>query len=241
MHRNTTNKKHLQGFDIIPAVENLISTDKLIEAAKKKGIDFGKGDPYNRLRYYTKIGWLPHMVRKSDDVGGIKGHYPDWSIGHLILIEQLKAKNVSNEEITKRLVIKNKIQSTLSLLTSKESRTQLVIYSILVLVLIILANQLEILNLGKPKSRLIPNNLEVYQLPAQIIDNGTAFIPKNQNIVFVKSTLARTGMKAYVSFTQNYTPASRYWVSDIKDYNGFTVELDAPMSGNTEFNWWLSY
>jgi hypothetical protein len=231
----------LHWFDIIPAVENLISTDKLIEAAKKKGIDFGKGDPYNRLRYYTKIGWLPHMVRKSDDEGGIKGHYPDWSIGHLILIEQLKAKNVSNDEITKRLAIRNKIQSVVSILSSKESRTQLVIYGIFVLVLIILANQLEILNFGKPKSRLVSTNLGSYQLPTQIIDNGTAFIPKNQNIVIVKSNLARTGMKAYVAFTQNYTPASRYWVSEISDYNGFTVELDAPMSNNVEFNWWLSY
>ena len=31
-------------------MESLISTEKLIEEAKTKGIDFGKGDPYNRLR-----------------------------------------------------------------------------------------------------------------------------------------------------------------------------------------------
>ena len=48
-------------------MESLISTEKLIEESKTKGIDFGKGDPYNRLRYYTKIGWLPHMQRKKND------------------------------------------------------------------------------------------------------------------------------------------------------------------------------
>jgi hypothetical protein len=231
----------LHSFDIIPAVENLISTDNLIESAKKKGIDFGKGDPYNRLRYYTKIGWLPHMVRKSDDEGSIKGHYPEWSLSHLILIEQLKAKNVSNEEISRQLHIRNKFQSMMGLFTSPESRAQLVLYVIFFLVLVIFANQFEIINLGKPKSRLIPNSITSTQLPTQIIDNGTAFIPKNQNAVFVKSPTIRTGMKVFVTFNQNYSPAVRFWVSEIKEYSGFTVELDAPVSTNVEFNWWLSY
>ncbi len=231
----------MHSFDIIPAVENLISTDNLIESAKKKGIDFGKGDPYNRLRYYTKIGWLPHMVRKSDDEGSIKGHYPEWALGHLILIEQLKAKNASNEAISRQLTIRNKIQGVMGLLTSPESRTRLVVYVIFFLVLILLANQLELINLGRPKSGLIINPITSTQLPTQIIDNGTAFIPKNQNTVLVKSLVIRTGMKVFVTFNQNYSPATRFWVSEIKDYNGFTVELDAPVSTNVEFNWWLSY
>jgi hypothetical protein len=231
----------LHWFDIIPAVENLISIDNLIESAKKKGIDFGKGDPYNRLRYYTKIGWLPHMVRKSDEEGGIKGHYPDWALGHLILIEQLKSKNASNGEISRKLLLRNKLQGILNLLTSKESRTQLIIYVILVMVALILANQFEILNLGKPKSKLTTVNMNSLETPAQIIDNGTSFIPKNQNVVFVKSPLARTGMQANITFKQNYSPASRYWVSEIRDYSGFVVELDAPVANNVEFGWWLSY
>jgi hypothetical protein len=222
-------------------VENLISLDNLIEAAKKKGIDFGKGDPYNRLRYYTKIGWLPHMVRKSDKEGDIIGHYPDWALGHLILIEQLKAKNATNEQISKNLMLRNKFQGILNLVTSKESRTQLIIYIILVAVLIILANQLEILNLGNPKSRLTTVSINSLQAPTQIIDNGTSFIPKNQNVVFVKSPMARTTMQVNVTFKQNYSPASRYWVSEIRDYNGFVVQLDAPVSDNVEFGWWLSY
>lgn len=222
-------------------MENLISTDNLIESAKKHGIDFGKGDPYNRLRYYTKIGWLPHMIRKSDDEGDIKGHYPDWALGHLILIEQLKAKDASNEEITKKLQFRNKIQGFDNLITSKEARTQITIYVILVLVLLILANQLELINLGKPKSQIVDKTGSSLEVPTQIIDSGTAFVPKNQNLVFVKSSLARTNMKVYVTFSQDYSPATRFWVSNINDMSGFTLELDAPASGNTEFNWWLSY
>jgi len=43
---------------------NLISINEVIERAKKLGVDFGKGDPRNRLRYYVKIGLLPHAQRK---------------------------------------------------------------------------------------------------------------------------------------------------------------------------------
>ena len=44
----------------------LINIKDLIQELKNKNIDFGKGDPYNRLRYYTKIGWIDHMIRKKD-------------------------------------------------------------------------------------------------------------------------------------------------------------------------------
>lgn len=222
-------------------MENLISIENLIESAKKKGIDFGKGDPYNRLRYYTKIGWLPHMIRKVGDKGGIKGHYPEWALGQLVLIEQLKSKGASNEAIAKKIQVRNKFQGLINLVNSKESRSQFVTYLILFSVLIILANQFEILNLGRPKSQLKSANIDPLQTTVQIVDNGTSFIPKNQNIVFVKSPNARTGMQVNVTFRQNYSPATRYWVSEIRDYNGFVLELDAPVSANAEFVWWLSY
>ena len=32
----------------------LISVDNLIKLLKEKNISLGKGDPYNRLRYYSK-------------------------------------------------------------------------------------------------------------------------------------------------------------------------------------------
>jgi hypothetical protein len=44
--------------------EKLIKIDEIIERAKELGVDFGKGDPKNRLRYLTKIGLLPHCQRK---------------------------------------------------------------------------------------------------------------------------------------------------------------------------------
>jgi len=50
----------------------------------------------------------------------------------------------------------------------------------------------------------------------------------------------KPGSKVYVTFTQNYSPATRYWVSKIENQSGFQLELDSPVSENVEFNWWVS-
>mgnify|MGYP001354191365 CR=1 FL=1 len=225
------------------AVENLISIDNIIAGAKKQGINFGKGDPYNRLRYYTKIGWLPHMVRKADKKNTITGHYPDWALRHLILIEQLKSRRAGNDEISRRLFLRNRIQNISNVFSSKEFKTQAIVYLTLATVLIILANELGVIQLGKAKNQLYVNNIPAISastIPAQIIDSGTAFVPKNQNTVFVKSTEIRNNYKVEVTFNQNYSPATRYFVSEIIDYSGFVVELDSPVSTNVEFNWWVT-
>ena len=83
-------------------MNELYTTDKLIQLAKEAGINFGKTDPYNRLRYYTKIGWLPHMVRKLDPSSGeVLGHYPSHALKTLVKIETLKKQNVTNDKIEK--------------------------------------------------------------------------------------------------------------------------------------------
>ncbi|HNS71445.1 MAG TPA: hypothetical protein PKK07_01840 [bacterium] len=221
-------------------MDNLISIDNLIESAKKKGIDFGRGDPYNRLRYYTKIGWLPHMVRKTDDRGNIKGHYPDWALSYLIMIEKLKSRNASNEDIKRRIVLKNKLQNIINIFNTKESRSQLLIYVIFALLLLIFANELEVINLGSHKSVLNTAVVSEIDSPIQILDNGTAFVPKNQNVIFVKTDYAKEGLKILVTFNKNYSPASRYWISEIINGSGFVLSLDAPVSSNVDFNWWVS-
>ena len=71
-------------------MSSLIEVEKLIRMAKKEGVSFGKGDPYNRLRYYTKIGWLPHMERKRVKSGDVVGHYPKWVLSRLVMIDKLK-------------------------------------------------------------------------------------------------------------------------------------------------------
>jgi len=217
-------------------MDELISIDKLIKQAKSKGVDFGSGDPYNRLRYYTKIGWLPHMIRKTDKKGNIKGHYPSSAIDKLLLIEDLKSQGFSNDEISKKLTNKGKIDDVISSLKSPVIKKHALSYLILAILLLIFANELGILNLGKSKTFVTPG-INQYE---QIYGNGTAFVPKNQNKIFVSFKGMRPNSKVYVTFTQNYSPASRYWVSKIEDQGGFLLELDAPVSNNSEFYWWAS-
>lgn len=215
-----------------------ISVEKLIEEATSRGINFGKGDPYNRLRYYTKIGWLPNMKRKMDTEGNVKGHYPSWAVERLILIESLKERGENNEEISKKLQIKNRFQSIRGLISEKESRNQLVMYSILLLLAVIVLNEFGVLKIGKPKDAFTSSLLK--QLPNQITDSGSAFVPKDQKNVFIKTPLVKSNAKIYVNFSEDYSPATRYWVSDIREYEGFLVTLDTPVFVNAGFYWWVT-
>lgn len=133
----------------------LISTEKLIEEAKQQGVDFGKGDPYNRLRYYTKMGWLPHMIRKKGEEGNdVKGHYPIEALDRLILIEKLKAKNLSNEEITGKIQSTTKWNTLATLFNLNKVKNKIIIYAILGAIAIIVFSELGLIQIGKPKDQL---------------------------------------------------------------------------------------
>jgi len=69
--------------------EKLISIDEVIERAKRLGVDFGKGDPRNRLRYYVKIGLLPHAKRKVFKNKFPEGAYPEEIVWKLFEIDRM--------------------------------------------------------------------------------------------------------------------------------------------------------
>jgi hypothetical protein len=219
-------------------MDKLISIENLIDQAKENGIDFGKGNPYNRLRYYTKIGWLPHMVRKKDAKGNTRGHYPLWALSRLIEIESFKTSGLSNDDISKKLNVKTKWQSFIDLIKTADYRNQVFRYVSFVILLLILLNETGIITLGAPKTAV--TTLIQANAPVQVLENGSAFVPKNQTKIFIKTPLVKSDYKIYVTFTEDYSPASRFWVSEIKDYSGFTVELDTPVFNNAEFNWWIT-
>ncbi len=87
---------------IMPDV--LVPTSKLIEIAKKRGIDLGKGDAYNRIRYWTKMGLLPHAQRKmAPGAKATEGHYPISTLETLGKIEAFTKQGLKPEEIKARL------------------------------------------------------------------------------------------------------------------------------------------
>ena len=72
--------------------DTLIPFDEVITRAKRLGVNFGKGNPLNRLRYYTKIGLLPHAKRRSFGGRSSVGAYPESVVYTLAQIgDQLKA------------------------------------------------------------------------------------------------------------------------------------------------------
>lgn len=80
---------------------NLISIDEVIFRAKSQGIDFGKGNPRERLRYLTKIGLLPNAKRKSFNGLPPHGAYPEYVIEILKEIDEKIKSGKSIQEIKK--------------------------------------------------------------------------------------------------------------------------------------------
>ena len=72
---------------------------ELIQRAKEAGFDFGKGDPVNRLRYYTKLGSIPHAQRKQAQAGQAftVGHYPISTLDQLLKIQGIRRKDIGGD------------------------------------------------------------------------------------------------------------------------------------------------
>ncbi len=216
----------------------LIRIDRLVKIAKKEGVGFGRGDPYNRLRYYTKIGWLPHMTRKKVPSGDVIGHYPKWVLDRLILIDGLKKQGHTNDYITSKINTRNKLHNLYAKVTTQEFKNKIITYIAVAVLIVVLLNELDFVNISKSKNQALLNYTE--STPNQIIDSGVSFVPAGKITIFVKNSRVHSGSKVYITFNQNFSPASRFWVSNVEAQRGFSVELDAPVFDNVEFSWWIS-
>jgi len=81
--------------------QKLLPYPEVIKLAKQAGVDFGKGYPYNRLRYYTKIGLLPKAHRRSFG-GPAEGCYPSWVVDKLIEIDRQLKQGQSVQSILRQ-------------------------------------------------------------------------------------------------------------------------------------------
>src|SRR3989344_4683732 len=95
------------------APDTLLSTEKIIELAKEAGVDFGPGDAAERIRYFIKLGILPHAVRKTPDPTLSTTHYPlpttpvghlpAWTIKRLIQADKVYKKGASYPAIAQKI------------------------------------------------------------------------------------------------------------------------------------------
>jgi hypothetical protein len=213
----------------------LIEINKLINILKEKGIDLGKGNPYNRLRYYTKIGWLPHMTRKKNEKGEIAGHYPKEVIEQIIKIEGFKKSGINNEEITKELK-KSKINKTSNAL----SLIKRININIIFVLIILIGIFLEFYKFISLEEKTIPVteklNIEVIA-ENEIKDSGIGYISKNSKIVFTPTSKVNSKSIILLNFFDNIGYNNSFYIKEVKENQGFFIELNYPVNQESKFNW----
>ena len=91
------------------APDTPLSTEKIIEIAKEAGVDFGPGDAAERIRYFIKLGILPHAIRKSkkdennQSISAPVGHLPAWTVKRLAQVDKLYKKGASYPVIAEKI------------------------------------------------------------------------------------------------------------------------------------------
>ena len=86
--------------------DDLLPTTTIVELAKRQGVDFGPGDEQERVRYFIKLGLLPHASRKTpqnDKSANPIGHMPIWTIKRFIWIARLSQGGNSYPQIAQKL------------------------------------------------------------------------------------------------------------------------------------------
>ncbi len=220
-------------------MNDYLPIDEFIKLAEQKGVDFGNGDPYNRLRYYTKIGWIPHMTRMKGDEASTKGHLSKSIVDRLLYIQELKDSGMTNDEITEELSKQSKFQTLISIIKSEKFQNKFTAVALLVMLFIVLVSELGVIKIGKsqtPASFIVQNN----NPNISIIDAGSAFMPRGEKTVFVTNVEVTETSKIYVSFKNDFSPAAKFWISEQIPGTGFRVELDAPTLNDAEFDWWIT-
>lgn len=218
-------------------MEKFISLKELIKYSKKEGVDLGKGDPYNRLRYYTKMGWLPHMTRKINDKGDIEGHYPSWAMDTLIKIQELKNEGMPNDQIDQKIKLQINLKKTSTIFSDKENQKKALTYGALIVLAIIMVTQFTISSKNKQNNWTID---AVNTSPNYIVESGTGLILKNTNTITIKTNNAKLTNRINITFKDDYAPANRYWVTYSQDQTEFTLRTDVPVAEDSGFHWFIS-
>jgi len=183
------------------------------------------------------------MIRKTGKTGVVEGHYPEWVLDRLEYIEDLKESGLSNDEIDTRIKVANirgSLGGIFSFLNIPERRNQFIAYLTLGFIFLVFLSELGFLTGRGTRQELYQIGQQSFEQVQTLVDSGTGLFPGGEKIVFVKSSSVTANSKVYVTFVDNYSPASRYWVSKIVPIEGFYLSLDSPAAQNASFNWWIS-
>src|SRR3989344_5027137 len=103
--------------------EVLLPLEKIISLSKKNGVKFGSGNAKERIRYFIKLGILPHAARKvstrlqttdyqlqTTGASAPVAHLPYWTVDRLIQIHELTEKGLTIRKIAQNFANSRKKQ-----------------------------------------------------------------------------------------------------------------------------------
>jgi hypothetical protein len=223
---------------------DLISIEELIYQLKEKNISFGKGDPYNRLRYYTKMKWIPHMERKKDKKGVVTGHLPSNILDKIIQIEDLKNEGKNNREISE--ILKNEKNTGTSeknmfyeilLILKKIKISYVVISFLLIAVLFELFKEPIDVNYVNGKGTKTNNAENEPVINNKILDSGIGIFPSNKSEFFIPTKHINENSKIIITFEDNLEYGNNYYISRKEKDKGFYLNINIPKAQDLRFNW----
>ncbi len=68
---------------------------------------------------------------------------------------------------------------------------------------------------------------------------GEAVIPAGTDLIEIQTESVTEGSLIYVTFTSDYTPATRYWVESRKKGESFILKMDKIVDIDSQFSWWI--
>jgi len=218
---------------------NYLSIEQLVSRLKELNINLGKGDPYNRLRYYTKMGWIPNMSRKKDLKGIVTGHYPESVLETLVKIENYKKEGKSNEDIgnlLKRNSNKN-LQKFNLWLNSIKSKVNLPTFLLIILVTFIIL-EMGYSSFQKNGVFISSTRTDLLSLTnSNIKDSGIGIFPSNKIETFIPSKFLNENSVVIVAFEDELEFGNNYYISKKEPNKGFYLRINIPKVQDLKFNW----
>lgn len=68
---------------------------------------------------------------------------------------------------------------------------------------------------------------------------GEGIVPAGADSVVVPTSSVTATSLIYVTFTSDYSPATRFWVSERTEGASFALKLDQPLDADGVFSWWI--
>ena len=121
--KNQNLESRIQNPNTLPP-DTLLPLEKIISLSKKNGVKFGSGNAKERIRYFIKLGILPHAVRKvstrlpttdyrlpTTGASAPIAHLPYWTVDRLTQIQELSEKGLTIRKIAQNFANSQKRQN----------------------------------------------------------------------------------------------------------------------------------